>query len=80
MASKFKVSDDVRIRRVEVSPGQFAGQSGVRGTITAIGQAPMSIQGGPLDLHHTVMLHWSTGDREESFPESWFEHDQSAST
>lgn len=73
MTPKFKVDDEVRIRRVETSPGQFAGQSGVRGTITEVGELPMGVQGATPELYHTVMLHWPTGDREESFPESWFE-------
>lgn len=77
MSSKFKVGDEIRIRRVEVSPGQFAGQSGVRGTITEVGEMPMGLQGATPELYHTVMLQWPTGDKEDSFPESWFELDSS---
>jgi hypothetical protein len=72
----FKVDDRVRIRKVETFPGQFLGQAGMIGVVTAASDAPMGFTDGKMERHYTMDLWWPHDpDRVESisFPESQIE-------
>jgi hypothetical protein len=73
---KFKVGDQVRIKKIEVSPDRFLGQSGMIGLVTSAPGVNMAILGDELEFHYTVDLWWPHDPNRvesESFPESYLE-------
>ena len=73
---KFKIGDQVRIKKFEVSPDRFLGQSVMISLVTSAPGVNMAILGDELEFQYTMDLWWPHDpDRveSESFPESYLE-------